>query len=84
MATTEDGCRAALGSVQRKAVRRLARDRLIGPLQQRVLDTVDAAQKAQRRRNDVVHQEWLLRSIDATRTVSELSAIPGQARWRGV
>ncbi|MGZ6869833.1 MAG: hypothetical protein ACXVHI_05920, partial [Frankiaceae bacterium] len=54
MSTTEDACRGALGSVQRKAVRRLARDRLVGPLQQRVLDAVDAAQEAQKRRNEVV------------------------------
>jgi hypothetical protein len=66
--------------VQRKVVRRLARDRLVGPLQQRVLDAVDAAQEAQRRRNEVVHQEWLLRSVDVMRPVSELSAIPPAER----
>ncbi|MGZ4663688.1 MAG: hypothetical protein ACXV5Q_01210 [Frankiaceae bacterium] len=80
MTTTEDDCRGALGSVQRKAVRRLARDRLLGPLQQRVLDAVDAVQEAQRRRNEVVHQEWLLRSVDVMRPVSELSAIPPAER----
>lgn len=80
MVTTEDECRGALGSVQRKAVRRLARDRLIGPMQQQVLAAVDAAQAAQRRRNEVVHQEWLLRSVDAMRPVSELSAIPPEKR----
>jgi hypothetical protein len=80
MTTTEDACRGVLGSQQRKAVRRLAGDRLVGRLRQWVLDAVDAAQEAQRRRNEIVHQEWLLRSVDAMRPVSELSAIPPEER----
>jgi hypothetical protein len=74
----EDNARGALGSVQRKAVKRLAGERLVGPLQAEVLAAVEAAEQAQRHRNEIVHQDWLLRGSDATRPVAELSTIPAE------
>lgn len=74
----ENKARGALGNVQRIAVTRLADERLVGPLQAAVHDAVKAAEQAQRHRNEIVHQDWLLRGTDATRPVAELSTIPAE------
>ena len=63
--------RRASGDAQCKAVRRLARERLVGPMQAQVFEAVDEAEKARRRRNEIVHQDWLLRGPDARRPVGE-------------
>lgn len=63
--------RRASGDAQCKAVRRLARERLVGPMRTQVLAAVDAAERARRRRNEIVHQDWLLRGPDGRRPVGE-------------
>lgn len=63
------------GWKQCEQVRRLARERLTADLQEQVLAAVDAAEDARERRNDVVHQDWLLRSRDAMRPVAEIAQI---------
>jgi hypothetical protein len=68
------------GTVQTDKVRRLAQTCLTGGLQAAVLAAVEDAEEARDRRNDVVHQDWLLRSPDATRPVSEWLALPEGSR----
>ncbi len=77
---SEAEARRAAGSKQCKAVRRLALERLVGPMQTEVLAAVAAAENARRRRNEIVHQDWLLRGPDATRPVSEWLALPPEDR----
>jgi hypothetical protein len=76
----EDEARAARGFDQCRAVRRLARERLIDEMQQQVLAAVDAAEDARKRRNAIVHQDWLLRGPDAARPVAELLAVAAEDR----
>jgi hypothetical protein len=57
---------------QLKATRRLATDRLAGGLQTSVLAVIDAAKNAAERRNEVVHQDWVLRGPDSLRSVADL------------
>lgn len=57
---------------QCEQVRRLARERLADGMLTDVLDAVIAAENARVRRNEVVHQDWLLRGRDTMRPVSEL------------
>src|SRR5215217_3322000 len=65
---------------QRKQVRRLADERLIGQMQRDVLNAVEAAGWASEKRNEIVHQDWVLRGLDAMRPVSEWANIP-QEDW---
>ncbi len=66
------------GAEQAKKVRRLADTRLTGSMQTRVLAAVDAAEQARARRNEVVHQDWILRNRAATRPVSEWLAVASE------
>lgn len=66
-----DEARRASGSEQARAIRRLAQARLTGDMRAQVLAAMDQADAARRRRNDVVHQDWLLRGSDAFRPVSD-------------
>ncbi|SFF66740.1 hypothetical protein [Blastococcus tunisiensis] len=59
------------GGEQDRQVRKLAKARLTGPLQDRVLAAAKLADAARRRRNEIVHQDWLLRGREAMRPVSE-------------
>src|SRR4051794_1393328 len=63
----EERARKALGSVQCREVKRLAQERLTGPMQEQVLAAVEAAEAARLRRNEIIHQGWLLRGHDANR-----------------
>lgn len=68
-------CRSAPGAKQCEQVRHLARERLTGDMLTEALATVDAAEVARTRRNEIVHQDWVLRGADAMRPVSELTGI---------
>jgi hypothetical protein len=70
-----DRARRSPGSEQCRSVRRLAEARLVGVMREQVLAAVDAAEAARLKRNEIVHQDWLLRGPDATRPVSELARI---------
>lgn len=61
--------------MQTDKVRRLASTRLEGALQAAVQAAVNAAEDARDRRNNVVHQDWLLRSRDASRPWSEIEQL---------
>lgn len=68
-----DHARRASGAKQCEHVRALAESRLVGELRDQVLTVVDGAETARRRRNEIVHQDWLLRGPDAMRPVAELA-----------
>ena len=63
------------GWKQCERVRRLAAERLSGDMLEQVVAAVVAAEEARARRNEIVHQDWLLRGHDAMRPVSELARI---------
>jgi hypothetical protein len=63
------------GGEQDRQVRKLAKVRLTGPLQDRVLAAATLADTARNRRNEIVHQDWLLRGREAMRPVSEWLAL---------
>ncbi len=67
--------RRAPGAEQCKRVRCLAGERLTGSMREQVLAALVAAEAGRRRRNEIVHQDWLLRGRDAVRPVSELARI---------
>jgi hypothetical protein len=67
--------RRAPGAEQCKRIRRLAAERLTGDMLEEVVAAVTAAEAARARRNEIVHQDWLLRGRDAMRPVSELARI---------
>ncbi|WP_270888932.1 hypothetical protein [Pedococcus sp. 5OH_020] len=67
--------RRTSGAAQCRHLRVLAETRLVGELRNQVLAVVDAAEGARRRRNEIVHQDWLLRGPDATRSVAELACV---------
>lgn len=67
--------RKAQGGKQCERVRRLANQRLTGEIRDEVLAAVNAAESARIRRNEIVHQDWVLRGRDAMRPVSELTGI---------
>jgi hypothetical protein len=67
--------RKAQGGKQCERVRRLANQRLTGEMRDEVLAAVNAAESARIRRNEIVHQDWVLRGRDAMRPVSELTGI---------
>ena len=60
------------GGDQDRWVRLLAHVRLEDPLRQRVLHALGVAAEARRRRNEIVHQDWVLRGHDAMRPLQEL------------
>lgn len=68
------------GKKQSEKVRRLVFERLHGEMKQQALVAVDLADDARQRRNDVVHQDWLLRGRDATRPVDEIARIAAEDR----
>lgn len=74
--TKLEDSRRAPGAKQCERVRSLAEERLTGDMREQVLAAVVAAEAARGRRNEIVHQEWLLRGRDAMRPVSELAQIP--------
>lgn len=67
--------RKAQGAQQCEKVRKLAGERLVGDLRDRVLAVVDDAETVRKERNEIVHQDWLLRGRDATRSVAEISKV---------
>lgn len=67
--------RAAPGARQCEQVRRLAHARLAGDMQVDVLAAVAAAESGRRKRNEIIHQDWLLRGHDAMRPVAELDQV---------
>lgn len=66
------------GREQRKKLVVLATQRLCGDLQQAVLAAVASVEAAQERRNEVIHQDWVLRGRDAMRSVTEIAAVADQ------
>ena len=54
--------RRASGSAQSKAVRQLTVARLTGALREAVLVALEEADRTRELRNEVVHQDWVLRS----------------------
>jgi hypothetical protein len=70
-----EASRRARGAKQREPVRALADHRLTGAMRTEVLSAIEAAEVAQARRNEVVHQDWVLRGLDAMRPVSELNDV---------
>lgn len=70
-----DRARRASGATQCQHVRALSETKLVGDLRDRVVAAVDAAEAARSRRNEIVHQDWLLRSRDAMRPVAELEGV---------
>lgn len=67
--------RRASGSAQSKAVRQLTGARLTGALGDAVLAALEEADDARELRNEVVHQDWVLRGPDALRTAAEVSSV---------
>jgi hypothetical protein len=65
-------------SRQAASVRRLAGIRLRGDLQARVQKAAAEAESATDLRNNVVHQDWVLRGPDAMRPVAELAGLISQ------
>lgn len=64
------------GREQRKRLAVLATQRLCGGgLQQAVLAAISSVEAAQRRRNEVIHQDWVLRGREAMRSVTEIAAV---------
>jgi hypothetical protein len=53
--------RRARASWQEEEVRRLASERLRGEMHDQVIAAVDAAARARLQRNEMVHQDWVLR-----------------------
>lgn len=70
--------RKAPGAKQCEQVRRLAQTRLAGDLRADVLAALEAAEASRARRNEIVHQDWLLRGRDAMRPVAELGLIDAE------
>lgn len=66
--------RKAPGAEQARSVRKLADQWLAGDLLTAVLEMTDRADKVRNQRNEIVHQDWILRGRDATRPVSDLPA----------
>jgi len=65
-------------SKQVASVRGLATVRLCGDLQARVQEAVTEVESAAELRNDVVHQDWILRGRDVMRPVAELADLESQ------
>jgi hypothetical protein len=75
-----DEITARKNSISRQAgnVRRLAGIRLRGDLQARVQEAAAEAVSASDLRNNVVHQDWVLRGPAAMRPVAELAGLDSQ------
>jgi hypothetical protein len=71
--TLEDSRRAPAAE-QCKRVRRLAAERLTGDMLEQVVAAVAAVESARIRRNEIVHQDWLLRGARG-HAISELAEI---------
>lgn len=67
--------RRASGARQTKEVRKLAQRHLVGQLQDGVLAALVEAEQARELRNDVVHQDWVLRGRDGMRPVADIASI---------
>ncbi len=63
------------GAVQRERVAVLATQRLSGDLQQAVRAAMSSVEAAQKLRNEVIHQDWVLRGCEAMRSVTEIAAV---------
>lgn len=70
-----DRARSESGSKQCQHIHRLAIEKLTGELREQVLAVTEMAEVARRARNDVVHQDWLLRGLDGMRTITELALV---------
>jgi hypothetical protein len=66
------------GSEQDRWVRVLADARLVSPLHERVMNAMRTADDARKRRNDVIHQDWVLDVRDQTRSVQEMFDLLGE------
>jgi len=75
---TLEKSRRTPGSKQCKRILRLAEERLTGEMLEQVVAAVVAAEAARVRRNEIVHQDWLLRGRDAMRSVGELVRITSE------
>ena len=64
------------GGAQAREILRLASARLHGVLFEEVVQLVHDADAVRLLRNDVVHQDWVLRGHDAMRPVAEVAAVP--------
>jgi hypothetical protein len=73
----ETKVRQVAGAVQHDQVCKLAKSRLHGDLQAVVLEVIEIADQARKRRNEVVHQDWVLRGLDAMRPVSDFAHLRG-------
>lgn len=56
-------------------VRRLAHERLQGSMRDDAIAAVERAEAVRAERNAIVHQDWVLRSGDAMRSVTELDQV---------
>lgn len=73
-----EATRRARGAQQCERIRCLAAERLTGDMLEHVVAVVLAAEGARARRNEIVHQDWLLRGPDAMPSPSDLARIaPG-------
>jgi hypothetical protein len=68
----EQKARKAPVGKQLKEIRRLANDRLAGKLLSSVLAATESAKNAAERRNEVVHQDWVLRGPHSLRSIADL------------
>jgi len=62
-----------------KKVAELATQRLSGDLQA-VWAAMSSVEAAQKRRNEVIHQDWVLRAREAMRSVTEIAAVANEDR----
>jgi hypothetical protein len=72
------------GSEQDRWIRLLASVRLEDPLRRPVLDALSTAAKARERRNEIVHQDWVLYGPEGLRVTSDQSEVPPEeqaAQW---
>jgi hypothetical protein len=69
---TEETTRKLGIDKQARAIRTLAHTNLWGDLQSAVIEAVETAQNAADRRNNIVHQDWVLRGRDAMRPVADM------------
>jgi hypothetical protein len=72
--------RAKPGVQLSEKIRRLVGQRLRGDLAVEAEAALDAADEARAHRNEVVHQDWVLRGRDAMRPVSEYLALSPDER----
>lgn len=71
--------RSKPGREQSRNIRRLTDERLMGDLALEANAALDSADRARTHRNEIVHQDWVLRGREAMRPVSEyLSLAPDE------